>query len=108
MAASAVENLSLQYPCGLQEEKGQKGKAEDGARGGSCPRGHVGLGVERAGSTHSFGTCFLSHQACSVTGLKEQTQVQPGVHPHRAHGRERWPLSEVIREGIKEEVVFGP
>lgn len=58
----------------------------------------------RAGSARGFGTCSLSKEACSVTGPKEQRQGRSGVYPYRAHERERWPLPEVDREGIKEEV----
>lgn len=67
-----------------------------------------GAGVEKAGSAHGFVMSFQSHEACSVTGPEEQRQVRSGVRPHRAQRRERWSLPEVIREGIKEEAVFGP
>lgn len=63
--------------------------------------------MKRAGSTHTCGTGLLSNGACSVIGPEGQRAVRPGAHPHRAHGRERWPLPEVVRESIKEEVSFG-
>lgn len=103
-AASVVENLYLQFPRGEVPERAQFGEAGDHALGGSCHRSRLGLGVGRAGSARGFGTCSLSKEACSVTGPKERRQGRSGVCPYRAHEQERWPLPEVDREGIKEEV----
>lgn len=108
----------LQFPRGLQEHlKGQSGGVGDHATRRARSQKTSGAGVQRAASTCGFGTCILSNGNCSVTGPEGQRQSdlvsphapRPPRHPHHgAYGRERWPLPEVVREGTKEEVAFGP